>query len=438
MTYATGRVIHDADSHVMEPADWLVAFADEPFKERLLRRERAAASPPSRAPEKVHRGPDRRAQGTLRLWRLAIRRNASGRSTNSASPASWCSRPRLCARSAPATTRTSLYAGAAGGQPGHGAVLRRQAAARRRPMCRSTIRPGGRGGARRRSASGCSASGCPSTPAGDKSPGHPELDPFWTLLAETRTPFVLHIGAGSRVLPQEYTNFGKPRAPDLHGGGENLRFKDYVVLPHSAEMFLARAGLRRPVRPPARAARRRDRVRRLLGARVPAPDGHGRAQLRPHRPLPAGAVGQAVGDHPPAGEVHAVPRRGRRLPDPRLAAPTSTCSPATIRTRRAPTTRSAASSARSSGPGRGRPRAVLREELRADDGRARDRRWPDTPKSDADKGRTTMERSDPPSLARAPGCSRSTAGRARRTRSTTTTWPARSACAAAPSPAPCT
>jgi hypothetical protein len=40
------------------------------------------------------------------------------------------------------------------------------------------------------------------------------------------------------VLPQEYTNNGKPRSPDLHGGGENLRFKDYVVLPHSAEMFL--------------------------------------------------------------------------------------------------------------------------------------------------------------------------------------------------------
>ena len=50
---------------------------------------------------------------------------------------------------------------------------------------------------------------------------------------------MLHIGAGSRVLPPAYTNNGKPRAPDLHGGGENLRFKDYVVLPHSAEMFLA-------------------------------------------------------------------------------------------------------------------------------------------------------------------------------------------------------
>ena len=29
------------------------------------------------------------------------------------------------------------------------------------------------------------------------------------------------------------------RAPDLHGGGENLRFQDFVVLPFSAQMFLA-------------------------------------------------------------------------------------------------------------------------------------------------------------------------------------------------------
>ncbi|MBP8246907.1 MAG: amidohydrolase, partial [Phenylobacterium sp.] len=47
-----------------------------------------------------------------------------------------------------------------------------------------------------------------------------------------------HIGAGSRTLPQAYVDNGKPKSPDLHGGGENLRFKDYVALPHSAEMFL--------------------------------------------------------------------------------------------------------------------------------------------------------------------------------------------------------
>jgi predicted TIM-barrel fold metal-dependent hydrolase len=86
---------------------------------------------------------------------------------------------------------------------------------------------------------GCGAIWTPSTPAGEQSPGHPDLDPFWNLLASRRVPFMLHIGAGSRMLPRAYANNGKPRPPDLHGGGENLRFKDFVVLPYSAQMFLA-------------------------------------------------------------------------------------------------------------------------------------------------------------------------------------------------------
>src|SRR5260221_290116 len=86
---------------------------------------------------------------------------------------------------------------------------------------------------------GCRAIWLPATPANDKSPGHPDLDPIWQHLSETRTPFMLHIGPGSRVLPKEYANNGKPRSPDLHGGGENLRFKDFIVLPYAAQMFLA-------------------------------------------------------------------------------------------------------------------------------------------------------------------------------------------------------
>src|SRR5205814_6319073 len=88
-------------------------------------------------------------------------------------------------------------------------------------------------------AAGCLAVRLPRMPAADESPGHPDIDPIWRRLSDTRTPFMLHIGPGSRVLPAEYTNNGKPRSPDLHGGGENLRFKDFVVLPFSAQMFLA-------------------------------------------------------------------------------------------------------------------------------------------------------------------------------------------------------
>src|SRR5580704_10538283 len=57
MPYAQGRVIHDADSHLMEPADWLVPFAEGAMKERLMRRDPPSTRPPVTAPkEKVIEG----------------------------------------------------------------------------------------------------------------------------------------------------------------------------------------------------------------------------------------------------------------------------------------------------------------------------------------------------------------------------------------------
>ena len=35
MPYVEGRTVHDADSHVMETPDWLVAWADPGVRERM-------------------------------------------------------------------------------------------------------------------------------------------------------------------------------------------------------------------------------------------------------------------------------------------------------------------------------------------------------------------------------------------------------------------
>jgi hypothetical protein len=35
MPYAEGRIIHDADSHVMETPDWLLRYADPGLREHL-------------------------------------------------------------------------------------------------------------------------------------------------------------------------------------------------------------------------------------------------------------------------------------------------------------------------------------------------------------------------------------------------------------------
>ena len=237
MPYAQGRIIHDADSHVMEPTDWLVPFAEDGMKERLTRRDPPSTRPPVVAPpEKVIEGLIGGPKG-----RLAYGAYDPAERTRALDELGFASQlvfPTSALR--PFRTTKDLdvvYAGTRAANRAMAAFCRDDRLkgvayvplddpARALEEAQEAIRLG------------CSAIWTPSTPAGERSPGHPDLDPFWTLLSAKGVPFVLHIGAGSRVLPQEYINNGKPRSPDLHGGGENLRFKDYVVLPHSAEMFL--------------------------------------------------------------------------------------------------------------------------------------------------------------------------------------------------------
>ena len=58
---------------------------------------------------------------------------------------------------------------------------------------------------------GCGAIWAPAAPAGERSPGHPDLDPVWRLLAEHGVPFMLHVGAASPSLPPAYHKNRHPR-----------------------------------------------------------------------------------------------------------------------------------------------------------------------------------------------------------------------------------
>jgi predicted TIM-barrel fold metal-dependent hydrolase len=85
---------------------------------------------------------------------------------------------------------------------------------------------------------GVAALWVPSDAPGDFSPTHVDLSPVWAGLAEAGVPFVLHVGGG-KLLPKAFHNNGLPRPKDWLGGGENLRSKDFPVLHHSPERFLA-------------------------------------------------------------------------------------------------------------------------------------------------------------------------------------------------------
>ena len=87
-------------------------------------------------------------------------------------------------------------------------------------------------------ASGVSAVWIPSDAPGDFSPTHVDVEPVWARLADSGVPFVLHVGGG-KLLPKAFHNNGRPLPKDWLGGGENMRAKDFPVLHHSPERFLA-------------------------------------------------------------------------------------------------------------------------------------------------------------------------------------------------------
>ncbi len=84
---------------------------------------------------------------------------------------------------------------------------------------------------------GCSAIHVPSTAAGDRSPTHPDLHPFWQLMNDRGVPFVHHVGGGGRLLDRAFHNNGMPVTDHL-GGGENIRSKDFLAIHHSPSLFL--------------------------------------------------------------------------------------------------------------------------------------------------------------------------------------------------------
>jgi predicted TIM-barrel fold metal-dependent hydrolase len=79
----------------------------------------------------------------------------------------------------------------------------------------------------------------PHHPAGERSPGHVDLAPFWRRLAESGTPFVLHVGGSPLQLDPRWAITGRPAARDWMGGGENIRSKDMAVLHQGPETFIS-------------------------------------------------------------------------------------------------------------------------------------------------------------------------------------------------------
>jgi uncharacterized protein len=79
------------------------------------------------------------------------------------------------------------------------------------------------------------ASGCP--PA--HSPSHVGLDGVWARAQEAGIPVVFHVGGTGDLIDRGYFDNGLPVPPDFHGGEENFRSVDYMGIPGPPMQTLA-------------------------------------------------------------------------------------------------------------------------------------------------------------------------------------------------------
>jgi predicted TIM-barrel fold metal-dependent hydrolase len=79
------------------------------------------------------------------------------------------------------------------------------------------------------------ASGCPK----GHSPSHRALDPVWARAEEAGIPIVFHVGGTDDLIDPAYFLNGLPIPPDFHGGEENFRSVDYMGIPGPPAQTLA-------------------------------------------------------------------------------------------------------------------------------------------------------------------------------------------------------
>jgi predicted TIM-barrel fold metal-dependent hydrolase len=250
MAYVQGRIAHDADSHVMETREWLDAYIDPEFKGRVrqlygegpsridtlleeAKRRKTDKDADAKAAENPIAGPKGwSAYGAFDPAERSKVLDNLGFASQLVFPTSGIGQATRGKDEAVRYAASRAYNRAIAA---FGAKDKRLIGVAYVPLDNPAL---ALSGVREALGEGCGAIMISAAAPGDRSPGHPDYDPIWRELSDRGAPFMLHIGPGTKTQPLPFRNNGRPRAPDLHGGGENLRFCDYMMLWYAPQTFL--------------------------------------------------------------------------------------------------------------------------------------------------------------------------------------------------------
>jgi predicted TIM-barrel fold metal-dependent hydrolase len=244
----TAAVIHDADSHIMEPPDLFASYADPDVRERVEELTVGTRLPVEHDVGKVvehfrrqHADPEFRSHDAEQVW---LRKNweATGSFLAEDRPAAldllgFAS--QLVFNTFTNKTLQRVEHGddldlAYGLARGHNRAIVEFCSVDPRllPVGYVPVADFERTAAFARETLelGCRAlmiaSACPRR----HSPSHIGLDPLWAQAQEAGIPIVFHVGGGGRLVDPMYFENGLPPVPDFHGGDDNFRSVDYIAI----------------------------------------------------------------------------------------------------------------------------------------------------------------------------------------------------------------
>ncbi len=249
MTYATGRLYHDADSHIMEPHDWLQTHAEDGWSDRMPLLGTSAIGSPEGAPPidwpsqmcPLHLDPDYRSDESQLMLRKnyeavgSFERDHRSQALDQLGFASqfvyntWTSSVLQAAEHGPDLDLAYAMADAHNNGMAHFCSVDERLLPVLYVALADPVRAADQ--ASRAVAAGASAlmiaSACPRT----HSPSHIDLEPMWAVAAEAGVPIVMHVGGAGQLLDPQFFANGRPKVADFHGGAENFRSIDYMAIP---------------------------------------------------------------------------------------------------------------------------------------------------------------------------------------------------------------